>query len=404
MGFPHPPTERPAAMRYSSLVDRLDAPGGSAWDIHHAARLAEARGEDVILLSVGDPDFDTPAPIVDSAVAALRAGDTHYTPIPGRQALRDAVARIQARRSSTPTTADNVMMVAGAQNGLFAAALCLLDVGDEILVLEPIYATYEATMAAAGARVVRVNASPDDGFRPAVGALEAAVTSRTRAILLANPNNPTGVVMTEAEMATVAEVALRHDLWVVADEVYESLVFAGRHRPFRSLPGLSDRSVTIGSLSKSHAMTGWRIGWAVGPEPLVRHMDRLGLNMLYGLPGFIQAAALTALERYDETAGAMRDAYLARVDLAAAALDGLPGIAMLRPASGMFALLDIRRTGLTSTEFAWGLFRAAGVSLVDAAAFGPATAGFVRIALAAPEDRLREAFRRIAAYAGELRP
>ncbi|RYB01701.1 pyridoxal phosphate-dependent aminotransferase [Lichenibacterium ramalinae] len=389
-------------MRFSSLVDRLDAPGGAAWHIHHEARLAAARGEDVILLSVGDPDFDTPAPIVESAVAALRAGDTHYTPIPGRHALRDAVAGLQRRRAGVPTTAENVMIVAGAQNGLFSTALCLLDPGDEVLVMEPIYATYEATLAAAGARVVRVAASPDDGFRPAVAALAGAVTPRTRAILLANPNNPSGVVMTEAEMAAVADVALRHDLWVVADEVYESLVFAGTHRPFRALPGMADRSVTIGSLSKSHAMTGWRIGWAIGPEALIAHMDRLGLNMIYGLPGFVQAAALTAVALYDETAEAMRDAYRARVAVAAEGLAGLPGLAMLRPASGMFALLDVRGTGLTSTDFAWGLFRAEGVSLVDAAAFGPATAGFVRIALAAPEARLAEAFRRIAAYAGRL--
>ena len=389
-------------MRFSSLVDRLDAPGAAAWHIHHEARLAAARGEDVILLSVGDPDFDTPAPIVESAVAALRAGDTHYTPIAGRQELREAVARLQHRRGGVPTAAGNVMVAAGAQNGLFSAALCLLDPGDEVLVLEPVYATYEATLAAAGARVVRVAASPDDGFRPAVGALAGAVTPRTRAILLANPNNPSGVVMTEAEMAAVAAVARRHDLWVVADEVYESLVFAGAHRPFRALPGMAERSVTIGSLSKSHAMTGWRIGWAVGPEALIAHMDRLGLNMLYGLPGFIQAAALTAIDRYDETSGAMRRAYAARVALAVETLAGLPGLALLRPASGMFALLDVRGTGLSSADFAWGLFRAEGVSLVDAAAFGPATAGFVRIALAAPEPRLAEAFRRIAAYAGRL--
>lgn len=389
-------------MRFSSLVDRIDAPGGAAWHIHHEGRMAEARGEDVILLSVGDPDFDTPAPIVESAVAALRSGDTHYTPIPGRQALRDAVAGLQRRRTGVPTTAENVMMVAGAQNGLFSAALCLFDPGDEVLVMEPIYATYEATLAAAGARVVRVAASPEDGFRPAVGALAGAVTPRTRAILLANPNNPSGVVMTADEMAAVADVARRHDLWVVADEVYESLVFAGTHRTFRALPGMAGRSVTIGSLSKSHAMTGWRIGWAIGPEALVAHMERLGLNMLYGLPGFIQAAALTAIALHDETSDAMRRAYAARVALAAEALAGLPGLAMLRPASGMFALLDVRGTGLTSTDFAWGLFRAEGVSLVDAAAFGPATAGFVRIALAAPEARLAEAFRRIAAYAGRL--
>ena len=385
-------------MRFSSLVDRLDAPGGAAWHIHHEARAAEARGEDVILLSVGDPDFDTPTPIVERAVEALRAGDTHYTPIAGRLALRQAVADLQQSRTGVPTEAANVMMVAGAQNGLFACALSLLDPGDEVLVIEPIYATYEATLAAAGAQVVRVAASPGNEFRPAVGALAAAVTPRTRAILLANPNNPTGVVMSAAELDAIAEVARRHDLWVIADEVYESLVFDGQHRSMRALPGMAERTAVIGSLSKSHAMTGWRIGWTVGPEALIVHLDRLGLNMLYGLPGFIQEAAITALSDYDATTTTMREVYRARVDTVAEGLAGVTGIAMLRPASGMFALIDVRGTGMTSTDFAWGLFRAQGVSLVDAAAFGPATTGFVRLALAAPEARLAEACRRIAAF------
>ena len=385
-------------MRFSSLVDRLDAPGGAAWHIHGEARLALARGEDVILLSVGDPDFDTPKPIVERAVEALRAGDTHYTPIPGRPALRRAVAELQERRTGVATGLDNVMAVAGAQNGLFALALALFEPGDDVLVVEPIYATYEATLAAAGARVVRISASPDDGFRPAVGALAEAVTPRTRGILMANPNNPTGVVMTEAELEAIAAVALRHDLWVVADEVYESLVFDGAHRSIRALPGMAERTAAIGSLSKSHAMTGWRTGWVVGPAALTAHLDRLGLNMLYGQPGFIQEAAVEALADYDGTTAAMRDAYRARAEAVAAALSDLPGLTVLRPASGMFALVDVRGTGLTSTDFAWGLFRATGVSLVDAAAFGPATAGFVRLALAAPEARLAEACRRIAGY------
>ncbi|WP_237479046.1 pyridoxal phosphate-dependent aminotransferase [Lichenibacterium dinghuense] len=389
-------------MRFSSLVDRLDAPGGAAWHIHHEARLAQARGEDVILLSVGDPDFDTPAPVVERAVEALRAGDTHYTYIPGRPALREAVAGVQRRRTGAPTGPANVMTVAGAQNGLFAVMLSLLDPGDEVLVMEPIYATYEATVAAAGASVVRVSASPDDGFRPAVGALAGLVTPRTRAILMANPNNPSGVVMTGDELEAVAAVARRHDLWVVADEVYESLVFEGEHRSIRALPGMAERTATIGSLSKSHAMTGWRTGWVVGPEDLIRHLDRLGLNMLYGQPGFIQEAAIVALGDYDATTAVMREAYRARVDAVAEGLAGVPGLVLLRPASGMFALIDVRGTGLGSTDFAWGLFRATGVSLVDAAAFGPATSGFVRLAMAAPADRLAEGCRRIAGYARSL--
>ena len=389
-------------MRFSSLVDRLDAPGGGAWDIHTAARQTEARGEDVILLSVGDPDFATPEPIVERAVAALRGGDTHYTAIPGKAALRTAIAHLLQRRTGVPTQDENVMVVAGAQNGLFAAALTLCETGDEVVVIEPMYLTYEATIAGSGATLVRIPASAEDGFRPRVADLESAVTARTRAIFMANPNNPTGTVMTEAELRQVAVVARRHDLWVVVDEVYDSLVFDGVHLGFRALPGMAERTVAIGSLSKSHAMTGWRVGWLVGPRALVDHVERLALNMLYGLPGFIQEAALTALEDYDSTTETMRTIYGRRYALVASRLAEAPGLNVLRPEAGMFCLVDVRGTGLSSYDFAWGLFRQTGVSLLDAAAFGPATQGFVRLAFAASEDRLTEACDRMIGYARSL--
>lgn len=389
-------------MRFSSLVGRLDAPGGAAWDIHTAARQAEARGEDVILLSVGDPDFATPEPIVERAITALRAGDTHYTAIPGKAALRTAIAQLLERRTGVATRSENVMVVAGAQNGLFATALALCETGDEVLVIEPMYLTYEATIAASGATLVRIPASAEDGFRPRVADLEAAVTTRTRAIFMANPNNPTGTVMTEAELRKVAVVARRYDLWVVVDEVYDSLVFEGCHLGFRALPGMAERTIAIGSLSKSHAMTGWRVGWLVGPRALVDHVERLALNMLYGLPGFIQEAALTALEDYDSTTETMRTIYRRRLALVSSCLAEVPGLEVLRPEAGMFCLVDVRGTGLSSYDFAWGLFRRTGVSLLDAAAFGPATQGFVRLAFAASEERLAEACDRMIGYARGL--
>ena len=389
-------------MRFSSLVDRLDVPGGTAWDIHNAARQAEARGDDVILLSVGDPDFATPETIVERAVAALRGGDTHYTAIPGKATLRTAIADLLHRRTGVDTEPDDVMVVAGAQNGLFATALALCETGDEVIVIEPMYLTYEATIAASGATLVRIPSSAEDGFRPRVAAIAAAVTSRTRAIFIANPNNPTGTVMTEAELQQVADAAHRHDLWVVVDEVYDSLVFDGVHLGFRALPGMAERTVAIGSLSKSHAMTGWRVGWLVGPRALVSHVERLALNMLYGLPGFIQEAALTALQDYDATTESMRTIYGRRLALVSQRLADAPGLSVLRPEAGMFCLIDVRGTGLSSYDFAWGLFRRTGVSLLDAAAFGPATQGFVRLAFAASEGRLAEACDRITGYARGL--
>ncbi len=389
-------------MRFSSLVGRIDAPGAAAWHIHHEARQAQARGEDVIVLSVGDPDFPTPEAIVRRAVAALEAGDTHYTDIPGKPALRQAIADLATRHSGQPVSAANVTVVAGAQNGLFAASLCIFEPGDEAIVLEPMYVTYEATLAAAGAKLVTVPSPASSGFRLNVPALRAAVSGRTKAIVFANPNNPTGVVLTKAELAAIAELAISHDLWVIVDEVYESLVFDGQHVPLRALPGMAERTVTIGSLSKSHAMTGWRVGWVLGSTDLATHLESLALNMFYGLPGFVQEGALEAVLDYEDTTGAMRDVYRRRRDLVVGLLSGCPGVAALSPQSGMFVLLDIRATGLTSLDFAWTLLRKAGVSLLDAAAFGACAEGFVRLSFTAGEPELAEACARIRRFAGTL--
>ena len=250
-------------MRFSPLVDRIGGPSVAAWDIHAAAVEAFRRGEDVILLSVGDPDFATPEPVTEAAVAALRGGDTHYSDIPGRRHLRASIAAMLSATCG-PLGADNVIVTAGAQNALFCASLCLLSAGDEAIVLEPMYLTYEAALSLTGARLVRVPMPAATGFRPDATAVEAAVTPRTRAIVLTTPNNPTGVVMTRAELEAIASVARRHDLVVIVDEVYALLVFEGEHVSIASLPGMAERTVTIGSLSKSHAMTGWRVAGSPG--------------------------------------------------------------------------------------------------------------------------------------------
>ena len=283
-------------MKYSSLVERLQGRRTSAWEIHRVAQQAAANGEDVIVLSVGDPDFATPAPIVERAIDALRSGDTHYSAVSGREPVRAAIAEEHARMTGCEVSAANVILTAGAQNGVFAASLCLLEAGDEVIVPEPMYLTYEACVRAAGATLVPVPVDPARAFHVDCDALEAAITPRTKAIFFATPCNPTGVVMQRADLERIARLACEHDLWVLADEVYAELTFERDHVSIASLPGMAQRTVTLGSLSKSHAMAGWRVGWAIGPAELIEHMGRLALAMLYGLPGFIQQAALTAVQ------------------------------------------------------------------------------------------------------------
>ncbi|HEX3378319.1 MAG TPA: aminotransferase class I/II-fold pyridoxal phosphate-dependent enzyme [Paraburkholderia sp.] len=385
-------------MKYSNLVERLQGRRTSAWEIHRVAQQAAANGEDVIVLSVGDPEFATPAPIVERAIDALRAGDTHYTAMAGREPLRAAIAAQHARTTGCDVSAANVVLTAGAQNGVFAVSLCLLEAGDEVIVPEPMYLTYEACVRAAGATLVAVPVDAARAFHVDCDALEAAITPRTKAIFFATPCNPTGVVMQRADLERIAGLACEHDLWVLSDEVYAELTFERDHVSIASLPGMAERTVTLGSLSKSHAMAGWRVGWAIGPATLIEHMARLALAMLYGLPGFIQQAALTALENRADIVADIREIYRRRRDVVFERLHRVPGLRCLLPEAGMFMMVDVSGTGLDTTGFTWQLFRAQGVAVLDASAFGETATGFVRLGLVVGEDRLVEACERIARF------
>ncbi|MEM8812492.1 MAG: aminotransferase class I/II-fold pyridoxal phosphate-dependent enzyme [Pseudomonadota bacterium] len=389
-------------MRFASLVDRVAGEGAEAWKIHDAARRALDDGEDILMLSVGDPDFPTPEPISAAAIAALKSGDTHYTGVSGRRGLRRRIAEFMAQEVGQPYTEDNVIVLAGAQCALFSSIQCLAEAGDEVIILDPAYVTYEALVRATGATLVRVAQPPDTGFRPDVSAIKAAITPRTRAIIMTNPNNPTGVVMTRPELEGIASLAREHNLWVVSDEVYGDLVFEGQHLPIAALPGMAERTVTVSSLSKSHAMTGWRVGWAVGPSELIAHLGNLALAMLYGLPGFIQAGAEMAFEDDVKVVDPMRETYRQRRNVAMDALSGIPGLRFEKPQAGMFLMVDIRALGIEPSEFAWGLFNAKGVSVLDAAPFGACAKGHIRLSFTLDETQTTEACRRIADYVRNL--
>jgi aspartate/methionine/tyrosine aminotransferase len=388
-------------MKFSHLVERIAGEGWDAWEIHSEANLARQRGEDVILLSVGDPDLDTPAPVLERAIERLRAGDTHYTPAPGRPALRAAIAAAHRARTGQRVEVENVIYLSGTQNALFTASLCLAGPGDEVIALEPLYPTYPATIEVTGARMVRARAPAEGGFRVDLAALEAAITPRTRAIFYASPNNPSGVILSEAELKRIGELARRHSLWLVADEVYAGLAPAGRVPSLAAQ--LPEQVVTLGSLSKSHAMPGWRAGWLVGPRQLVAHVESLVMCMLYGLPGFIQEAAITALEVAPQAEQRIRDLCTARRDFLFGQLEGIKGIRYCSPDAGMFTLLDVRQTGLSGREFARELYRAERVSLMDGGAFGKETGGFVRLCFAADEAILREACIRIRRFVASIK-
>ncbi|MFM0279593.1 pyridoxal phosphate-dependent aminotransferase [Paraburkholderia sediminicola] len=388
-------------MKYSSLVARIQGRRTAAWEIHHAAQAAVAAGGDVIILSVGDPDFATPEMIVERAVTALRDGDTHYSPVSGREPLRVAIAEEHSDQSGQRLTAENVILCAGAQNGLFASSLCLCEAGDEVIVPEPMYLTYEAAIRVTGATLVPVPVDPKRGFHLDGDALEAAITPRTKAIFIATPCNPTGVVMPRVDLERIARLACAHDLWVLSDEVYADLTFEREHISIGSFPGMASRTVTLGSLSKSHAMAGWRLGWVIGPPPLIEHLGRLALCMLYGLPGFVQQAVLVALEHKSTIVADMREIYRRRRDIVYERLSQVRRLRCLLPEAGMFVMIDVTGTGLDAHQFSWELFRAQRVSLLDASAFGETANGYVRLGLVVDDRRLIEACERIAEFVGD---
>lgn len=380
-------------MHFSPLVKRIAGEGSDAWVTHYAAWADRERGEDVILLSVGDPDLDTPAPVVERAIESLRAGDTHYTPTGGRKPLREAIAAQHQLRYGQPVGPDNVIMLSGAQNALFVASLCLGAEGDEIIALDPMYATYPTTVEVGGATLVRAGSCAPESFRPDLDKLAAAVSSRTRALLFSTPSNPSGVILNEQELDFIGELARRHDLWIIADQVYAGLAPGGRVPSLaRRLP---DQVVTICSLSKSHAMPGWRVGWMIGPTELITHADQLAMCMLFGLPGFIQEAAVAGISMAEQAEAQVRDYCAKRCALLLAGLAGIPGLRCHAPAAGMFMLVDVSGTGLSGWEFMRALYAAEKVSVLDGGVFGRDTAGVVRICFAVEEKTIEDACVRI---------
>jgi arginine:pyruvate transaminase len=389
-------------MRYSALTQRIDGDGTAAWKIHDRALELREQGVDVLLLSVGDPDFDTPLPIVHAAIDSLLAGDTHYSDVRGTRTLRSSIASRHQRRSGQEVDADHVIVLPGAQCAVYSVAQCLLDPGDEVIVAEPMYVTYEGVFGACGASVVPVAVRPENGFRVEPADVAALITPKTRVILLNSPNNPSGASLSLKSWQALSALCVRHDLWLISDEVYSDLLYEGEHISPASLPGMAERTATLNSLSKSHAMSGWRVGWMIGPKVLAEHLMHLSLCMLFGIPDFVQKAAQVALDKDLPEVALMREEYRQRRDLVCARLSGCPGIRPIKPDGGMFVMVDVRQTGLGAQDFAERLLEMYGVSVLAGEAFGPSAAGHIRIGLVVDQVRLADACARIASCAAEL--
>ena len=395
-------------MKFANLTARIAGKGSNAWNLHFEAARRMATGEVApgayLLLSVGDPDFDTPRLITDAAITSLNAGHTHYTEMSGAADLRQILADDYAARIGAPVLPGQVTVMAGAQNALFGTCLTLFDPGDEVIIFDPVYVTYLDTLGVCGAKAVAVPTRPEDDFLPRPTDIRAAITPATRAIIVNDPNNPTGAVIPEALWHAIAAIAIAHDLWVIVDEVYRELAHPGCLAPFTlaSLPGMAERTVVISSLSKSHAMTGWRLGWSIGPKDYGAHAAKLNIVMLYGGPEFIQDAACTALREGSHFAADMAREYAARAKVVVETLASAPGLRPIAPQAGMFVMVDVRGCGISSGEFAARLFDDAGIVVLAGEAFGAQAEGHIRIGLVHGTEVLREACVKIGALAERL--
>ncbi len=389
-------------MTVSHRISQITAGGPDGWDLFRLARRMKDQGHPVIELTIGEHDIRTDPEILGAMDRAARAGHTGYAAIAGTPELRAKIARRIAEQSGTATGPDNILVMPGGQAGLFAAHHAACDEGDHALYVDPYYATYPGTIRAVGAHPVPVQARAEDRFLPRAAALDAAAAAsggKARSLLVNSPNNPTGAVYDRACLDGIAGVCQQHDLWLISDEVYDTQVWDGEHLSPRALPGLADRVLVVGSLSKSHAMTGSRVGWVCGPEHAIAAMETLSTHTTYGIPGFVQDAALFALNQ-----GAAFEARIAapfaRRRAIADRLIGQQSVVRAVPMQGaMYALLDIRATGMTGEVFAETLLREELIAVMPGEAFGAAAAGHVRVALTVEDDRFATAMSRLLEFA-----
>ena len=378
------------------------------------ARAMRAAGTEVIALTIGEPDFASPPHAIEAAHQAALRGETKYTPQDGVPALKQAIQRKFKRDAGLDFALDEIMVGNGGKQVFFDALMATVDPGDEVVIPAPYWGAYPLTTRLVGGEPVVVNCPQNNGFKLRPADLDAAITPRTKWLILNNPNNPTGAACSAEEMAALGEVMLRHPhVWILCDDMYEHLVYDGfRHATMAAVePRLRDRTLTLSGVSKTYAMTGWRVGFAAGPRALIKAMVNMQGHATAGVSGVTQAAAAAALDGPQDSVAVQADAYRRRRDMVVAALNEAPGIVCHRPEGAFYVYPNIAGClGKTSAggaridtdeDFAMALLEEKHVAVVQGKAFGMSP--YVRISYATSDDLLAEACRRIVAFCGELK-
>ncbi|TMD08984.1 MAG: pyridoxal phosphate-dependent aminotransferase [Chloroflexi bacterium] len=380
------------------LAHRMENLGTeTAFEVLAKARKLEAQGKNIVHLEIGEPDFPTPPNIVEAAQKAIRDGFTHYTPAGGLMPARQAVADWIRRTYEVDVQPEQVVMVPGSKNVLLFTILALIDEGTEAIVPDPGYPIYESLVTMAGGKAVPIALRERNDFRLDVEELKSKITPRTRLIVINAPHNPTGGVLSHKDLEAIAELAQRHDLYVLSDEVYGQITYDGHHASILSVPGMVDRTIYSDGLSKAYAMCGWRLGFAVAPLPLAQRMETLMINSSSCAAAFTQMAAIEALSspQSDRAVEAMVTEFKRRRDVVVARLNAIPGVRCHKPLGAFYVFPNITGTGQNERELADRMLYEGGVAVLPGTSFGEMGKGFIRLSYANSVEQIEEGVRRM---------
>ena len=379
--------------RIASRVSQLNGEGALA--VYSRAKELERQGRSIIHLELGEPDFHPAAPVVDALRGAVAAGRDRYCSTRGVPALRDAIADYLKRTRRLDVVSEQVLVAPGCKMALSLAMMALIEPGDEVLFPDPSFPIYPSFTRGLGATAIPYGLEEKNRFQPDMEEIARKITPRATMLIFNSPNNPTGTVFGEAVLEKLAALAAKHDLWILADEIYARILFGGEYKSIRALPGMAERAVIIDGFSKSFAMTGWRLGYAVAPVEVIDAMDLLVLNTFTCAAEFTQVAAIEALRDSTNAVEAMVAEYRKRRDQFVDGLNRIPGFLCQAPDGAFYAWVNIEETGLSAEEVQKLLLEEAGVAGIAGAAFGPGGKNFLRFSLVSARKLLEEALDRI---------
>lgn len=383
---------------FSAMSQRLEGDDSAVWAVHDKALERQAAGEDVYLLSVGDPDLATLPTTIRAAIDSLEKGRTHYAPGRGELRLRQIIAEIELKASVKPCHPDEVVIYPGATNAIYTVLACLLNPGDDIVVMEPMYVGYDGIFKALALNKIGVPLEVDAGFRFDIESLKAAITQSTRVVFINTPGNPAGNIISQDDLRELAAYCLERNIWLVCDEVYSMITFERAHVSLRRAAVNLDNVIIVDGLSKSHAMTGWRLGWTVAPRAVADRFLAFTSSTIFGCCQFVQDAAAFALMNDEEYINGVREEYRQRRNYVCERVADIDGLSCFVPEAGMFVMIHVDGADTDGLEFAEQLLEEQGVSVLPGVGFGECTAHYVRVSLAQPINVLRPAFDRIAKF------